>query len=670
MKGKKLLASIFLTVVLGVVFTPVSFALAQATTAGTSAAFENTDYEKRLGGCTDFNNINITDCLLRGYYYMVLYPSFWFAYLTGSVFDYFIAYSIDTASYSGANNTFVERGWSVIRDIANITFIFILLYVAIMHILNAASGQTLKLLKNIIIAALLINFSLFFTKVIIDAGNILARAFYNNIQVVNDNNIDHKTLSMGLVEHINPQTLLTSEFFTPRAAPPETDANGGQIILNQQQGSTASTTPGWMFLVMFMSTIVNVVVGLTFLSVFLLFAARVIGLWFMMIFSPIAFLSISFPNKSILGRMSITNWLKDTVSLSLMAPVFLFFLFLTIMFLDIAFTTSTPFGDQSSIQKFMAVVVPFIAIIILLNMAKKQAKDLSGEVGKQFSSTVGKAAGLTIGGAGLALGGAGWLARNTVGNAATRIARSGAIRRGVNSNNKLISAASKFTRAASQVAARSSFDARTNTVFKRTSSLLNQAAGEATGGKISTKVFGLEGMKGAGKGGYRQWERDSRRKEMNKELKMATDNDMRENESDFLNENRAFYNANRKRFDELERISRTRALSESEREEYLRLEQIIPKYRQIVEEMKNINTARRNSTANFMDSLGWWSTQTTDAVRRGQMPKDDDDDIKEYKKWKKEQEDKNNKTESEEGDEEQETSSSGSATGSPQDNQR
>ena len=65
----------------------------------------------------------------------------------------------------------IKTIWVLLRDTANITFIFILLYAAIKQIVMGEVAT--KTLKNIIIAAVLINFSLFITKVVIDVGNMI-----------------------------------------------------------------------------------------------------------------------------------------------------------------------------------------------------------------------------------------------------------------------------------------------------------------------------------------------------------------------------------------------------------------------------------------------------------------------------------------------------------------
>ena len=65
----------------------------------------------------------------------------------------------------------IETVWKIVRDFSNIFIIFMLLYASISMILERKGLSFNELLKNIILSALLINFSLFFTKVAFEYGS-------------------------------------------------------------------------------------------------------------------------------------------------------------------------------------------------------------------------------------------------------------------------------------------------------------------------------------------------------------------------------------------------------------------------------------------------------------------------------------------------------------------
>jgi hypothetical protein len=103
-----------------------------------------------------------------------------FLTISGKILDYTME---KTVSGEFFNISAINTGWAVSRDVANLFFIFILLYIAIATILRLSSYGMKALLAKLVIIALLVNFSLVITKVIIDASNILAREFYSQLKV-------------------------------------------------------------------------------------------------------------------------------------------------------------------------------------------------------------------------------------------------------------------------------------------------------------------------------------------------------------------------------------------------------------------------------------------------------------------------------------------------------
>ncbi len=491
----------------GVFLGPVSTALAQETQA--SAVLDDQDYTDRLRDCSIWDGSGIVACFVNLFYYVVLYPSGKFAQLTAELLDFFIAYSISSNSYGGDNGGFVSEGWGIIRDIANVLFIFLLLFIAIKHILKGADAGTKKMLISIIIAALLINFSLFFSKVVIDAGNILARAFYNNIDVsyYQPEGSSVTPISQALAEKVQPQKILSSDLFDP----------SNYTVPGEPTGVMPN---GYAFFIMLIAAFVNVTMGITFLSVFLLFIARTVGLWFMMIFSPIAFASIAMGGGGgFFGKFGFDSWRDNILKLAFMAPIFMFFLFLSIMFLNVILGgDSVLSGETSTTQRLAGVVIPFAVVVVLLKQAKKQAQDLAGEFGTAITGAVGKLAGGAIGFAGgAALGGVAAIGRATIGARMTAIAGS--------EKNKEKAANNMFYRQFYKFAdttSKKNLDLRDTGLGKRSSQLLN--AGLAGSG------FGTADLgKGSTKGGYAQrMEAYQKEKEAFKEKLKASDSSDRE----------------------------------------------------------------------------------------------------------------------------------------------
>src|SRR3990167_7600810 len=82
-------------------------------------------------------------------------------YLSGIILNYVVQFTVVDMKVNIEKADAINYAWKVIRDVANMSFIFVLLYAAIKTILGIGSG-TQKLIVKIVVIAILINFSLFF----------------------------------------------------------------------------------------------------------------------------------------------------------------------------------------------------------------------------------------------------------------------------------------------------------------------------------------------------------------------------------------------------------------------------------------------------------------------------------------------------------------------------
>lgn len=87
--------------------------------------------------------------------------------------EYFVIGFGDVFNNSGVGLA-VNNTWVIIRDFVNLFFIFGLVYIGIRMILDSDNSNTRRWLVNLIMAALLVNFSLFATKFVVDFSNKLA----------------------------------------------------------------------------------------------------------------------------------------------------------------------------------------------------------------------------------------------------------------------------------------------------------------------------------------------------------------------------------------------------------------------------------------------------------------------------------------------------------------
>lgn len=359
---------------------------------------------------------SIAGCGVQLLYYMVFIPTSYMFGLAGKFFDATFGYSVQDSSYKTG---FVTEGWGIVRDFCNIFFIFILIYAAFGMILGIHSIKTKEIVINTILIGLLINFSLFACQMMIDSSNILARVFYNSEAIritidksggtvthggVNlyDTTMGELPLSAAIVNKIEPQSLIINANRTRIADDTNTDSS----IASKD---TNIGVAGY-FLVIFLAIIVNIVGSLVFLSIGIIFVSRVIGLWFAMIFAPFAFFSYTVPQMQGIAMIGWKKWWPDTLGMCFLAPLFMFFMYLILVFLEKGFVSL--FEASNGPNFTLSIVIPFAFIMILLMTAKKLAQTYSGEMGKMVTGAVTSAGAMALGGAALS---AAFIGRNTIG---------------------------------------------------------------------------------------------------------------------------------------------------------------------------------------------------------------------------------------------------------------
>ncbi len=395
----------------------------------------------------------IDGCIARIIYWLFYsIPSFLLG-IAAQLFDFLIALTLQSALYTKA--TFIGNAWSVVRDFSNIFFILVLLYVGIQTILGLGHG-TKKVIVQVIVMALMINFSMFFTKIVIDTSNVLALVFYNkiNVEVIKDGktgNTNYISILKGggdkdvagkMMAYFDPTKILSEKFFekfkqksygvsmTGVAGAAAVGAAVGSAIpiIGTIAGGVIGTV-GY-FLSGFGNTVpLSISVGFiltagaiiifatyAFLIAGFCFLGRMIELWILIIFSPFAFMSSTLPMLEGVSYIGWKSWVHRLISLSFMAPIFMFFLYLIFMIIQSNIFSSLVDrpneADQGWIETIILIIVPAMIILILLMKATSYAKKASGELGSLAINGAKVAAGLAFGGA--ALGGAAIL-RGTVG---------------------------------------------------------------------------------------------------------------------------------------------------------------------------------------------------------------------------------------------------------------
>lgn len=330
----------------------------------------------------------------------------------------------------------IEIAWTVIRDFANMTFIFMLLYMSISTILQLDSYNMKRSLARLVIVALLINFSLFATKVVIDTSNIIANQFYEGIISKNtargaDGELDgtFAKLNNGVSGAITQYTGVTTIFKINEAFNED-----GSIIAGGQLDS------GKIIIAGILGTILILVLAFVFFAGAILLILRIISLVILMITSPIAFVAMAFPNAKAYSN----RWWKELLKQSFFAPAYFALLFMTVLiissngFREALYKSATLNPNYDKAGSFVELfqtgatdVFPILinyAIVIGLALASvKIAKDF----GARGSSTV-----MNWGNSSRKWA-QGFVGRNTLGWAGSKLANSKYLQAGVGADNSL-----------------------------------------------------------------------------------------------------------------------------------------------------------------------------------------------------------------------------------------
>ncbi len=337
--------------------------------------------------------------------------------------------------------TAINTVWVLIRDICNLAFIFGFIYVGIRTIIDSDSTSTKRFLASIIIGALLINFSLFFCKIIIDVGNYISVEIYNTL-IVGTNG--------GTISARFGELLGIKQFFSLGANVEE--------FVNRGAGANVAYY--------FMATIMLIVAGFVLAAGAILLMIRFVALVLIMCFSPILFAATVFPATAGLA----SDLWKKLINYSLFAPAYLLMLVVSITVLNGVVQTmragnslSNALGGEGTAAAF-SVVLSFGICIFFLIMSLQVAQKFSlagGTKAVSFGNTLRNGAQRSIGKAagGATFGASAAALRATAGRGASAASKSTRLRDAA-SQKGLKGFIARQAYKGVKVGADSSFDAR------------------------------------------------------------------------------------------------------------------------------------------------------------------------------------------------------------------
>lgn len=228
--------------------------------------------------------------------------------LAGTLFDTLILRIV--VDFKGSLTTVgalpaIEQGWTIFRDFTNVLIIGLFVFIAISIILGLQEFGQKRLIINVIVVAVLINFSLLFTKIIIDTSNLTAFAVYKQMA----GNGAAQTFDMA------------GAFLKPMGITSVWDDTS--LITNQVGQTTGSAMQAFIFGFVG-GFLLLVAAAVLFYGCFLL-AARGLLLMFLMLTAAIAFATYLHPSLS-QGEFGWKNWWKTLFNSAVFAPLLMLFL--------------------------------------------------------------------------------------------------------------------------------------------------------------------------------------------------------------------------------------------------------------------------------------------------------------------------------------------------------
>jgi hypothetical protein len=300
-----------------------------------------------------------------------------FAGIFGSVFDLFIDYFIIRfgEQYNLTNLGVVINGvWGTVRDIFNLTFIFGLVYIGFQIILGTNDSEAKRTIPLLVVAALLVNFSLFIVKFVIDFANIAAVQVYGLFKSANAVGAEGGEVSVSI-----------SLAFM--------NALGVSSLLNSLPASGE-------LLYIFGMLAVFLVLAYVFLAGAILVAIRFAVLCMLMVFSPVMFIGWVFPG---FAKYSHEYWSK-LLNQAFFAPIFLFMLYLSYVVVstfndervggDIRgeFMDVNAYGNNETVATTFLTVMPFFVMTIVFLLASMHIAKKMGAQGAEWSAKFAKKA--------------------------------------------------------------------------------------------------------------------------------------------------------------------------------------------------------------------------------------------------------------------------------------
>lgn len=271
-------------------------------------------------GCNPINplSFSLTDCV-TGLFQIIAYV---FSFIGGILFalaNYITQFVLNlNFQVMSKDNSIVQIGWSIVRDVANLGFVLVIIVIAFVTILRIGEEQygVKKLLPKLIAAAILVNFSLTIAGVIINFSDTVTYYFMQRV----DASGNVMRFTQQLANAFGPQ-----KFFLGDENPPPPNPEEEVGALASFGVAVLSSITSLIFVVVF--TFIAAFVMLTLAFMLLM---RYLWLTFLLILSPLIWLFWVIP----VLQPKFSQWWNKFLQWVFFAPAVSFFMFLSLVSLE------------------------------------------------------------------------------------------------------------------------------------------------------------------------------------------------------------------------------------------------------------------------------------------------------------------------------------------------
>lgn len=368
--------------------------------------------------------------------------------IAGGLLDIAINFSTNTLGQYPELVDTARVAWKIFRDLINISFIFILLFTSIQTILGL--GDYKKVVRNVVIAALLINFSFFFTSVAIDASNILTGELYRPIKAFITTSTPHNP---NIGDITLTDTYNSAVYGVFGVAATFVKITGLTDVFNVAISGDNSAA---MYSIM--ASLFFFIAAFIFLSSAIFFIVRIVTLLFLLATSPVGFAGNLLP-----GIGKYTKQWRDSLWSQLTFPPLYMLLTLTAFFFadgmkKVFLTNGVPSTFEGIIGSSAGWVFNFsiasALMITALTVAKSATPTIAKKITGWWTDGIASLTGMVTAGT------VGFAGRELYGRTGVAIQKSDLVGRGLKSKNLLYQYAAKTAALGGRAVSESSFDVR------------------------------------------------------------------------------------------------------------------------------------------------------------------------------------------------------------------